>query len=203
MRGIATSDWPRGAPAASIAGTMSAPTLPHAPVPEPARPTRLMVDEGHGIGNDLEIRRVVTGHDVGGRAVVAIDGPAPKSAFGVVAWSTAELPADNTDPADGGLRPVQITSGGSVIRVMTIPPGTHSYMHRTVSLDFGIVLEGRLDLELDEGRRVTLQPTDIVVQRGTVHAWINPYDAPCKVVFVILPAQPVMIGGQPLPPTHG
>jgi len=166
------------------------------------RKTRLLVDDGQGVGNDVAVRRVVTGHDAAGKAVVAIDGLAPKSAFGVTVWSTDQLPADNQQAPDAAGGPTQITTGGTVIRVMNIPAGTHSYMHRTVSLDYGIVLSGRLDLELDDGVVVPLQAGDIAVQRGTIHAWLNPYDEDCTVVFIILPAQPVMVQGQPLLPTH-
>lgn len=166
--------------------------------------TRLLVDDGQGIGNDIEVRRVVTGHDADGKAVVLIDGPAPKTAFGVQVWSTDRASADNNDDEDGGARKMAIVSGGGghVIRVMTIEAGTHSYMHRTISLDYGLILEGRLDLELDDGVVVRLSAGDVVVQRGTIHAWINPYDAPCKVAFIILPAGPVLVGGTALPPTH-
>jgi len=168
------------------------------------RSTRLLVDDGQGIGNDIEVRRVVTGHDANGKAIVLIDGPAPKTAFGVQIWSTDRSSADNNDDTDGAARKMAIVSdgGGNVIRVMTIAPGTHSYMHRTVSLDYGLILEGRLDLELDDGVTVRLKAGDVVVQRGTIHAWINPYDEPCKVAFIILPATPVTIDGEALPPTH-
>jgi quercetin dioxygenase-like cupin family protein len=164
--------------------------------------TQLLIDTGSGVGNTLTVRRVVTGHDATGKAVVQIDGPAPKSAFGVTVWSTDRWPADNQLQPDAQQGPAQITTGGSVIRVMNIPAGTHSYMHRTVSLDYGIVLSGRLDLELDDGATVPLGAGDIVVQRGTVHAWLNPYEEDCRVVFVILPAEPVMVQGEALAPTH-
>lgn len=166
------------------------------------RTTQLLVDTGEGIGNDIAVRRVVTGHDAQGKAVVAVDGLAPRSAFGVTVWSTDKLPADNQLSVDSTSGPAQITTGGNVIRVMNIAPGTHSYMHRTVSLDYGIVMSGRLDLELDDGVVVNLKAGDIVVQRGTIHAWVNPYDEPCHIVFIILPADPVVIDGQALPPTH-
>jgi quercetin dioxygenase-like cupin family protein len=165
------------------------------------RSTRQLIDDGSGLGNDIEVRRVVTGHDANGKSVVLMDGPAPKTAFGLQVWSTDRAVADNDDATDGGLRKVGIGSegGGHVIRIMSIPPGGHYEMHRTVSLDYGLILEGRLDLELDDGKTVHLGAGDVVVQRGTIHAWINPYDAPCKVAFIIMPAQPVHMGGQELP----
>ena len=168
------------------------------------RSTRQLVDDGSGLGNDLDVRRVVTGHDANGKAVVLIDGLAPRTAFGVQIWSTDKAIADNDDPTDGGLRKVDIASegGGHVIRVMTIPPGGHYEMHRTVSLDYGLILDGRLDLELDDGETIHLEAGDVVVQRGTIHAWINPYDVPCKVTFIIMPALPVHVGGQELPPAY-
>jgi len=166
-------------------------------------PTSLLFDEGHGVGNDLDVRRVVTGHDAHGKAVVMFDDLCPRTAFGVQAWSTDRPVADNNDDYDGARRRMDIvSSGGSVVRVMRIPAGTHSYMHRTQSLDYGILLEGRLDLHLDDGVIVELKAGDVVIQRGTIHAWVNPYEAPCTIAFILLPAAPVLANGQPLAPTH-
>jgi len=58
-------------------------------------------------------------------------------------------------------------------------------MHRTESLDFGILIDGELTLILDDSE-VQLKPGDIVVQRGTNHAWSNRGDKPCRIAFVLL-----------------
>ena len=58
-------------------------------------------------------------------------------------------------------------------------------MHRTASIDYGIVLEGEITLVLDDAE-VTLRAGDVVVQRGTDHAWANRGDVTAKVVFVLV-----------------
>ncbi|TKA40888.1 hypothetical protein B0A54_07800 [Friedmanniomyces endolithicus] len=60
---------------------------------------------------------------------------------------------------------------GTVCRVCDFPPTYPSPMHRTISLDFGVVLEGEVELVLDSGERQHLYRGDVVVQRGTNHAW--------------------------------
>jgi mannose-6-phosphate isomerase-like protein (cupin superfamily) len=61
-------------------------------------------------------------------------------------------------------------------------------MHTTDTVDYGIVLEGEVWLELDDGEQVHLRPHDVVVQNGTRHAWRNKSDKPVKMAFVIIGA---------------
>ncbi len=106
--------------------------------------------------------------------------------------------------------------GGTRIRIVDIPPDTpeflahgatrmasaftqighaaastvkadspHPLMHRTETLDYGIVIEGELVLVLDQGERV-LHPGDVVIQRGTNHAWANRSDRVCRIAFVLI-----------------
>jgi quercetin dioxygenase-like cupin family protein len=147
-------------------------------------------------------RRVVTGHNSGGEAIVkSIETLTPKlipsgdAEFAQV-WTTAAVPADNNDETDGGLRDVGLTlRGGSAIRVVDMLPSKQSPMHRTHSLDFGIIMRGELELVLDSGAVERLRAGDIVVQRGTNHLWRNPSaDTPCRIVFVLIEAAPVEIG---------
>jgi quercetin dioxygenase-like cupin family protein len=153
------------------------------------------------------VRRVVTGHDAKGRAVVIADSvldgitiPSGGTLLTLV-WTTAAAPVDNDDAADGREREVGLTlPGGSVLRVVEMLPGTRSAMHRTNSLDYGIVLSGTIELELDDGAVTRLEPGSIIVQRGTMHAWRNPSaDAPARVAFVLLDATPATVDGAPLP----
>jgi quercetin dioxygenase-like cupin family protein len=154
-------------------------------------------------------RRIVTGHDAAGRAVVASDQsldaqPAgDDGAWFTRVWTTTSWPADNLDATDGA----RVESGlaaanGSVLRMVDLAPGHRSPMHRTQSLDYGIVLEGEVGLELDDGRIVNLAAGDVVIQRGTMHAWINRGSRHARVAFVLLGAAPVVIGGRTLEPTH-
>ena len=91
--------------------------------------------------------------------------------------------------------------GGTVFRVIEYAPGVSPRNHRTNSIDYAVVLAGRIDMELDE-KTVTLQAGDVLVQRGTVHNWVNRYDAPCVIAFVLIDARPVESAGRVLAP-HG
>lgn len=160
--------------------------------------------------NKGAVRRVVTGHDADGRARFVSDAafeprdvPSGDAAMCLV-WTAPDLPVDNNDPVDGRDRDAGTTlRGGSVIRIVDMYPGQQSPMHRTSSLDYGIVLSGQLELELDDGVKTLLHPGDIVVQRGTMHLWRNPSAAEtCRIVFVLTEATAVEVDGLPLPEQH-
>jgi len=142
------------------------------------------------------VRRVVTGHDRDGRAVLRSDDrfetqiiPSGDAAFALL-WTTEKVPADNNDETDGRLRDAGLTlERGSVIRIVDMMPGGVSPMHRTNSIDYGIVLSGEVELELDDGATTLLGPGDVVVQRGTIHLWRNRSATDvCRIVFVLTEA---------------
>lgn len=145
----------------------------------------------------LNLRRVVTGHDDEGRAIVAIDemcsnviSRRPNHSSCVV-WSTGSFPADNADKTDGAKRTVATTDpGGTVFRVVRYEPGVAPRNHRTESLDYAVVLSGEIDMEL-EGSVVHLRAGDVLVQRGTVHNWVNRGTQPCVIAFVLVAARPM------------
>jgi quercetin dioxygenase-like cupin family protein len=88
-------------------------------------------------------------------------------------------------------------SNGSVLRHVDIPPGVACKMHRTVSLDYGILLEGGVECILDSGETRKLNRGDVVVQRGTMHAWRNTSDTEwCRMVFVLLPSKEIEFDGK-------
>jgi quercetin dioxygenase-like cupin family protein len=154
------------------------------------------------------VRRIVTGHDGKGRAIVARDTvlPASERADDKVrffkVWTTDKSPADNMDPADAAARESGLTlAGGSVLRVTDLAPGHRSPMHRTSSVDYGIVLQGEVDLELDDGSVTRVRAGEIVVQRGTIHAWVNNTADWCRIAFVLIDAVPVTVAGKTLQPT--
>lgn len=90
-------------------------------------------------------------------------------------------------------------SGGNVLRHVDIPPSMECTMHRTVSLDYGIVLEGQVDLLLDSGERRTMKVGDVAIQRGTMHQWINTDpNKYCRMVFVLVDSKPLVIAGKKL-----
>ena len=152
----------------------------------------------------LNIRRVVTGHDAQGRARVAIDGLCANvisrrpSHASCVVWSTGEFPADNGDPRDGAAREVATTDpNGTVFRIVEYRPGVAPRNHRTESIDYAVVLAGEIDMEL-EGETVRLRAGDVLVQRGTVHNWVNRGTEPCVIAFVLVAAKPVERSGRKL-----
>ena len=150
----------------------------------------------------LEIRRVVTGHDANGRAIVKFDELANNTvlnrpgAVGAVIWSTEGFPVDNMNDADGAKREVNTSdSGGTIFRVVSYAPGVAPRMHRTESIDYAVVVSGEIDMQLDD-MEVHLKAGDVLVQRGTIHGWVNRGTEPCVVAFVLIGAQPVGTGAQ-------
>jgi quercetin dioxygenase-like cupin family protein len=139
-------------------------------------------------------RRIVTGHDASGRSVVLSDAPTPKTLdIGTAAfhelWITAQTPAEiaatepePTDRPGGGGPPAD----GVVVRVTEMAPGAESPMHRTETVDVGVVLEGETWLLLDDGSETRVGVGDAVVQRGTNHAWANRSDLPVRMLFVLI-----------------
>jgi quercetin dioxygenase-like cupin family protein len=150
----------------------------------------------------LNIRRVVTGHDASGKAVVTIDeisqnaiSRRPNHASCVI-WTTGEFPADNDGDADNGLRPVgTVDPDGTVFRLVEYGPGVTPRIHRTESVDYAIVIKGEIEMEMD-GTMVHLKQGDVLVQRGTIHNWINRGTEPCVVAFVLVAAKPVERAGK-------
>ena len=134
----------------------------------------------------LEVRRVITGHDANGRAVVTID----EIAKNVVSGRPGQ--------ADEGLRKVGTTlADGTVFRIIEFSPGVAARNHRTDSIDYIVIISGEIDMELD-GSVVHLKAGDVMVQRGTIHNWVNRGTAPCVLAVVLVDAKPVEAGGKTL-----
>jgi quercetin dioxygenase-like cupin family protein len=139
-------------------------------------------------------RRIVTGHDAAGQSVVLSDAPTPKTLdIGTAAfheiWITAEAPvpivAREPEPTD---RPVRTPppANGVTVRFTEMAPGAESPMHRTETVDVGVVIEGETWLLLDDGSETRVGVGDAVVQRGTNHAWANRSDRPVRMLFVLI-----------------
>jgi quercetin dioxygenase-like cupin family protein len=153
----------------------------------------------------IELRRVVTGHTADGRAKVEIDELATKvisnrpGASSCVVWSTKGFPVDNNTFSDPSKTSFKTTvEGGTVFRVVRYEPGVTPRNHRTDSIDYAVVISGRIEMELDDGVLVKLKAGDVLVQRGTIHNWINRSDEPCLIVFVLISAKPVSANGRQL-----
>lgn len=161
-------------------------------------------------------RRVVTGHR-NGKGTILYDGPAPnrkvRQASGLVStllWVTDESPADISGGADRAEREIGVPPPprGSIFRVVEFPPGrkemsreavlkemglsrqsgsTHPGMHKTRSIDYAVVMEGEIDMILDDSE-VHLAAGDVLVQQGTNHAWVNRGARACRIAFVLIDA---------------
>ena len=166
-------------------------------------------------------RRVVTGHDKAGKAIVVSDGPAPNMKVrqtgitSTLLWVTDESPADISGNADRAARESGVAppANGSILRIVDFPPVTkesvalgqaamhkemglshgasqgagarHAFTHRTRSIDYALVLEGEIDMLLDDSE-IHLKAGDVLVQQGTNHAWVNRGSAPCRIAFVLI-----------------
>jgi quercetin dioxygenase-like cupin family protein len=152
----------------------------------------------------LDIRRVVTGHDAQGKARVLIDekvknvfSQRPGAHYSVI-WSSDTLPANNDGDEDPTGRKIGTTvPGGSVFRIVSFGPGVSPRNHRTDSIDYAVVMKGEIDMDLD-GEVVHLKAGDVLVQRGTIHNWINKGSEPCIIAFTLVAAKPVSAGGKTL-----
>ena len=152
----------------------------------------------------VNVRRVVTGHDASGKAKVLIDESVknvvsgrPGASAGVI-WTTEGFPVDNNGDADSANRKVGTTlTNGCVFRVVEFSPGVSARNHRTDSIDFAVVMSGEIDMQLDDGE-VHLKAGDVLVQRGTIHNWVNRGTAPCVIAFTLVDAKPVSAGGKTL-----
>lgn len=177
---------------------------------------------------EAPVRRVVTGHDKQGRAIIQEDGPVPRvqrvggdhGPLFFEVWSTCATPAPidraSGEPSEAGIQ-LAPPEHGTRIRVLDIPPddvsfqtltreqvqahfaavgapgasshtgsgSRHAFMHRTETIDYGIVLEGELTLILDVGE-TTVRAGDIVIQRGTNHGWANRSNRHCRIAFVLI-----------------
>ena len=164
------------------------------------------------------VRRIVTGHDAEGKAVVVMDGPAPNrrvrdvgKIVSTLLWATDETPADISRDDDRAEREARVAPpvNGSVLRIVDFPPedaagpldnaamlkemglgeaavpARHPSMHRTKSVDYAIVLEGEIDMLLDD-TEVHVKAGDILVQQGTNHAWVNNSGKNCRICFVLI-----------------
>ena len=141
-------------------------------------------------------RRIVTGHDAKGRAVILFDGAAPnvkRRPSGLVStllWTTDESPADAARSDDRSTREIGIPppDNGSIFRVVDFPPGAKGEMHRTRSIDYAVVMEGEIDMLLPDGE-VHLRAGDVLVQQATDHAWENRGSANCRIAFILIDAK--------------
>lgn len=169
--------------------------------------------------NDLpKINRVITTHDDKGKAIFSARfddelpfEELPDGARFCLGYATNTVPANFDDEADiktyrkyMSNKPGVMIPNGTVCRIVDMRPGATSPMHRTVSLDYGVVLEGEVVLVLDSGEEKLLLRGDVAVQRGTNHAWKNNSStAWARMLYVLHEADPISIDGKELDEDYG
>jgi hypothetical protein len=150
------------------------------------------------------IRRVVTGHDGNGKSVVMFDGPPPQhhpmhgpavGADFIEIWNAPQAvplltSIEEREPNERAFTIMPVA--GHLLRILEVYPpeagGKRTVMHRTQTLDYVVMIEGELVLLLDDSE-VTLRPGDVVVQRGTDHAWENRSDRVARAAFFHIDAR--------------
>jgi quercetin dioxygenase-like cupin family protein len=154
------------------------------------------------------MRRVVTGHDAQGSAIVQFDDVSSNFVSkrpghnSFVVWTTQGNPVDNSMMNDAALEPVGTElKDGTVFRIIKLDPGVAPRRHRTDSIDYVIVLSGGVTMELDD-QSVELRAGDLLVQRGTVHNWVVSGTEPCILGVVLVSAASVERAGNRLD-AHG
>ncbi|OJJ35996.1 hypothetical protein ASPWEDRAFT_172780 [Aspergillus wentii DTO 134E9] len=167
----------------------------------------------HSPSNLPDIRRYITAHCREGESVFLspsqIPEYIPSKPVGedgeyALLYATTTTPVITDNEADVAAYddflhtpPGITTSQGSVLRSIDLRPGKCSPMHRTVSVDYGIVIEGKVDLILDSGETRTLRRGDVGIQRGTAHSYRNRSETEwCRMLFMYLPMRMLNIKGK-------
>jgi quercetin dioxygenase-like cupin family protein len=157
------------------------------------------------------IRRVVTGHDSSHVAKVLLDAPATNAKHpqpgqvSTMMWCTDGAPAaipigETFEDMGARILGTSPPRNGTRFAVIDFPPGNQPHMHRTETVDYVIVMEGEIEMDMDAST-VKLKAGDIMVQRGTNHAWANRSNKSARVAFVLVDAAPIGIGS-PVLGTH-
>ncbi|MBI2090503.1 MAG: cupin domain-containing protein [Deltaproteobacteria bacterium] len=145
----------------------------------------------------FKIRRIVTSHDARGKAVVGTDdyiqakpGVKAQEIGNALIWATDAMPADLFGDKDPAAKPMDLTPGpnGTIFRILELPPGTEPFMHRTDTIDYVIVMDGEVDMLLDDSE-VHMKAGEVMVQRATWHGWANRSDKPCRIAFILIDAR--------------
>jgi uncharacterized cupin superfamily protein len=158
----------------------------------------------------LVVRRIVTGQDASGKAVVASDERITavsrrigKNITGCEMWSTDSMPVDNSEAAAAAQQTGFVkrynyvgTGQGTAFRITEWAPGHSRFTHRTETVDYAILLSGEIDLELENNEVVHLKPGDVVIQRGTTHTWVNRGSVPAVTAFILIDAKPAEVNGE-------
>jgi mannose-6-phosphate isomerase-like protein (cupin superfamily) len=147
----------------------------------------------------MQVRRVVTGQDAGGKAIVKsdeiVEAGGENQTIGTMLWGADALPHfpnDGTPPPFEGVFP---TVGGYRFVVMEIAPDSQfpdkkQRMHDSDTVDLQVVLSGELSMELDDGVMVHVKRGEFIIQNGTIHRWFNRGSEPAFVLAVVVGGHP-------------
>jgi hypothetical protein len=164
------------------------------------------------------VNRFITTHNAEGKATFSDALPEalewkglPNGAAFGLGYTTEQYPVDFNNDKDlttyqSYLRspPGLVVPGGTVLRFVDCPPNSLSPMHRTVSLDYGVVLEGEIELVLDSGETRAMKRGDVAIQRGTNHAWKNPSSTQwARMMYVLQESKPLQVGDKALGEDYG
>ncbi|KAH7073286.1 hypothetical protein FB567DRAFT_537438 [Paraphoma chrysanthemicola] len=165
-----------------------------------------------------KVKRHITTHDPSTKKAIFSDVVSsdlkfdriPSAAFGL-GYVTKGAPVELNDDADLKVykpylekAPGLVAAGGTILRFVDMEPGVTSPMHRTVSLDYGVVLEGEIELVLDSGETRTMTRGDVAIQRGTMHAWRNLSQTSwARMMYVLQESKPLEIEGEVLGEDYG
>jgi quercetin dioxygenase-like cupin family protein len=144
----------------------------------------------------FKLRRIVTACNAGGKSTVAsdalVDSVAGRFDDRVARcdpWRTDRLPPSLDGPDPMQAEPTVTPSpGGTIFRILEIPPGNDTTKHKTATLDYYVILEGELYMTLDEGE-VLCRAGDVIVQRSTNHGWDNRSGKPARFAEVLMDAR--------------
>ena len=144
----------------------------------------------------MEVRRVVTGHDADGKSCVIIDDIASNATSrrpghdSRLIWVTDAAPASYDGKEDAGARHVgrPPPENGTLMRILEIQPHVTAEAHFTETVDYVIVMSGAMDMVLDT-ETVQLRAGDVLVQRGTMHNWVNHGPDPCRFAAILIDAE--------------
>ncbi|HXS41123.1 MAG TPA: cupin domain-containing protein [Stellaceae bacterium] len=144
----------------------------------------------------FRVRRVVTTRNAGGKSAVASDALVDSVAgrFDERVGRCDPWRTDERTPRLDGPDPMTVTPtvtpspGGTIFRILEIPPGNDTTKHKTATLDYYVILEGELYMTLDEGE-VLCKAGDVIVQRSTNHGWDNRSGKPARFAEVLIDAR--------------
>ncbi|KAK7393959.1 hypothetical protein QQX98_013254 [Neonectria punicea] len=163
-------------------------------------------------------KRFITDHDAEGKAIFNTSIPEEVPAKIIdcgdkffLGYTTRERPVEFTGNKDiESYRehlanpPGIVVPGGTVVRFVDMRPGGVSPMHRTVSLDYGVVLEGQVIVRLDSGESRLMRRGDVTIQRGTMHEWVNASKTEwARMMYVLQDSKPLTVGRKQLGEDYG